>query len=316
MIATRGYFLLPGHPGPQRFYPQSDPAFYPIFPVGLRGLHALGLSLNAAGFLISNLGFLAGLLALERIGRRLLPAADARRAAIYAAVFPFSFVFSMVYAEGLVFAAIALAYLFALRGQWLACAACAAIAAAGRPQGLFLILPLAALAWQRWPTLPTRSRLGAIAAILAPATALASFSLYLSRRVGDPFAWSKAEHGWGRSLSPLGPISALHQLVAMKHNSDAWLTRDAAFLALYLLALLVAARAGIPKAWLAAGLLMLLLPLTSGSFTSEARFGLLAPPVFWGLAIIGRHRAADRAIRLLSPLLLIAGTATILLRWP
>jgi hypothetical protein len=316
MIATRGYFLLPGHPGPGAFFPQSDPAFFPLLPLGLRGLHALGLPLNIAGFLLSNLGFLIGLLALERVGRSFLPADEARRAAVYAALFPFSFVFSMVYPEGLVFAAIALAYLLAVRERWFASAAFAALAAIGRPQGLFLLLPLAALARSRWRSLSPRSRSGAVAAILAPPAALASFSLYLWQEEGDPLAWSKAEHGWQRSFSFSGPMHALRQLVLTPHKGEEWLARDAIFLCLYLVALLIAARAGIPRSWIAAALLMLALPIASGSLTSEARFGLLALPVFWGLAIAGRRRPIDRAITIASPILLATATATILLRWP
>jgi hypothetical protein len=52
-------------------------------------------------------------------------------------------------------------------------------------------------------------------------------------------------------------------------------------------------------------------PLFSGSFESIGRFGLLALPIFWGLAWVGRRPAADRAIRGASVVLLVALTATI-----
>ena len=61
---------------------------------------------------------------------------------------------------------------------------------------------------------------------------------------------------------------------------------------------------------------MVLLPIWSGSFTSDARFGVVAPPIFVGLARLGRNRIADIGIRVISVTLLVAATATILLRWP
>ena len=55
---------------------------------------------------------------------------------------------------------------------------------------------------------------------------------------------------------------------------------------------------------------MVTLPLFSGSFQSIGRFGLLALPVFWGLAWLGRNPAADRTIRAASLVLLVTLTAS------
>jgi hypothetical protein len=65
-----------------------------------------------------------------------------------------------------------------------------------------------------------------------------------------------------------------------------------------------------------AGALIVLLPLASGSFTSDARFGLLALPVYASLAWLGSRRWADVLLRGSMLLLLVAGTATVLVRWP
>ena len=91
--------------------------------------------------------------------------------------------------------------------------------------------------------------------------------------------------------------------------------RDAAFCLVYVGLLVVAARV-VPAGWIVAAALMVLLPIWSGSFTSDARFGLVAPPVYVGLARLGRLRAVDISIRVVSVALLVAATATILLRWP
>src|SRR5437588_710291 len=75
----------------------------------------------------------------------------ARRAAVYAALFPVGYVFSMVYPEALVLAAIAIAGVLASRGRWGGAAVAAALAALTRPEALLLVLPLAFLAARQWP---------------------------------------------------------------------------------------------------------------------------------------------------------------------
>ena len=75
--------------------------------------------------------------------------------------------------------------------------------------------------------------------------------------------------------------------------------------------LAAARRAGTPLPWLAGAAAVIVLPLFSGSFESIGRFGLLALPVFWGLAWFGRNTVADRWIRVTSVILLVAATATI-----
>src|SRR5579872_6077928 len=124
-VANHGYLVLPGAGR------QNDTAFFPLYPVALRVLRELGLSLNAGGLLLANVAFLVALVALYELSRHWVAEADARRTVVYAALFPFGFVFSMVYPEALVLAAAAGAGVLALRGRWLGCAvavACATLA--------------------------------------------------------------------------------------------------------------------------------------------------------------------------------------------
>jgi len=95
-----------------------------------------------------------------------------------------------------------------------------------------------------------------------------------------------------------------------------WVIRDAGLCLVYLLLLLVAARAGIRWPWIAFGVAIVLLPLTSGSVESDARFGLLAVPVYWGLAVLGRRRWVERGLLAACSLLLVAATVTLPLIFP
>ena len=308
IVAERGYLLVQG-----RF---SDPAFFPLLPVLERAASWTGIPPLVAGVLLANVGFLAGLILFYCLGQELLPEATARRAAIYLAVFPFSFVFSMAYPEGVVLPLVALTGLFALRDRWLAAGACVALATLGRPEGLMLTIPVIAVAAKHWPRLTTEARAKAVAATLAGVSALVAFSLHLWWAVGDPLAWGKAERAWGRSFSVSGPWEAVRAVATALHYHNAWLYRDVAFCLVYLGLLVAALRAHVPRSWIAAGAGMVLLPLASGSFTSDGRFGLLALPVFWGLAALGERRWSNWIIVAASCLLLAGGVFSLPLRFP
>ena|SRR5579884_1345886 len=308
IVALNGYLLIPG-----RF---SDPAFFPLLPVLERLAGRVGLSPVVAAVVVANAGFLAGLLAVYALSREFLPEPTARRTAIYLAVFPLSFVFSMAYPEGVVLPLVALTGLLAVRNRWLSAAFCAALATLGRPEAIVLTIPIAALALRRWHALPSAARPRAAAAMLAPAAALASFCAYLWRVTGDPLAWAHAERAWGRTFSLNGPREAITALATALPHHNPWLFRDAAFCLIDLALLVVAARSSVPRAWAAAGVAIILMPLATGSFTSDARFGLLALPVFWGLAELGRRRWVHRTLLVCSPLLLAAGVFSIPMHFP
>jgi len=307
-VAQRGYFVVPRH--------QSDPAFFPLYPLLVNGLHALGLGRVGAGLLLANVGFMLGLIALYELARTWLPEPDARRTAIYAALFPFGFVFSMVYPESIVLAAMAFAGVFAYRGRWVPAGLAAAIAALGRPEGMFVALPLAVLAVRRWPQASAGERTRALWAAIAAPAALAGLAAYQRSTVGDALAFSHAQRMWGRWFSIGGIDRTLTELLHAPELHREWIYRDLTFLVGYLACLFLARRAGVPRSWVLAGALILLLPLWSGSVTSVARFGLLVPPVYAGLARLGRNRALDWSLRATAAALLCVGSATILMRWP
>jgi hypothetical protein len=307
LIARRGYLLVPGS--------QSDPAFLPLYPMVLRGIHALGIPLDAAGVLISNLFFLVALFAFYELGRELFDERLSRRSTVLLALAPAGFVFSMAYPEALALAAVCFAALFALRGRWLLSGTCVAIAALARPEGVLIAIPIAALAHARWQSLDERERPRAVSAILAGPAALLSYPLYLSWAVHDPFAWSQAEAGWGRSFRVTGLPSAVLTFWRDAQRQP-WLWRDLCFCLIYATFVVLAARARLPWAWLAMGAFMLVLPLMSGTFQSEYRFGLLALPAYWGLASVLNGARSERLAATLAALSLVAGTFTLTLAFP
>ena len=169
--------------------------------------------------MLANVGFLGALVAFHALTHALFGESMARRATAYLAVFPFGYAFSMIYPESIVLGLIALAALAALRRRWgLGRGLCAA-AALARPEGLFVALPLAVLAWEQRHTLSPRARGLALGAVLAPLPAIGSFSLYLGSVLGDPMAWSQAQRAWGRAFSPLGVVHAVDGLGRRSHTT-------------------------------------------------------------------------------------------------
>jgi Mannosyltransferase (PIG-V) len=307
LIAVHGYLLVPGR--------QSDPAFFPLYPLVLKLVGATGVPLAVGGVLLSNLLFLAALLAFAALTSELFDRELARRATLLLAVFPTTYVCSMIYPESLVLLASALTGLFAVRRRWGACAAAAAFAALARPEGLLLVLPILGCVVSGWRSLPPDQRGRAVGAVLAGPAAAVSFPLYLGWALHDPFAWGKAQMAWGRSFRVDGIYSAVrgisHQLA-----SQAWSYRDFLGCILTLALLAVARRAGAPSTWIALGIATVLVPLGSGTFESDARFALPVLPVYWALAWLCRRRFAFATLALVSMLLLATATVTLPLVFP
>jgi hypothetical protein len=233
---------------------------------------------------------------------------------MFAAFFPMSFVFSMTYPESLVLAALALALLFALDGRWTLSAVAGAAAALGRPEALFFALPLAAIAVARGRASGRAASGRAIGAAFAPIASVAAFPLYLGWALHNVSAWNGAEHAWGRSFKLDGVVHAVQQ--TYQHGQSPWLWRDVGFCLIYLALIAAAGRLGISWPWLLASAAVVLVPLASGTFLSDARFGVLALPVYWGAGLLARRRIVRLPVLILSAGLLVAGTMTIPLANP
>jgi hypothetical protein len=306
-IAEHGYLLIPGH--------QSDPAFFPLYPLLLKVAGATGMPLGVAGLVISNLFFLGALLAFDALGSTLFDPGLARRATLLLAVFPTTYVCSMIYPESLVLLAFALTGIFAARGQWVSCAVAAAVASLARPEGVLLALPILGCVVAAWRTLEREQRGRAAAAVLSGPAAALSFPLYLGWSLHDPLAWSKAQTAWGRSFRVDGVVHAVTSSTR-ELTSQAWPYRDVVFCLLTLALLVVARRIGTPWTWIGLGVATVVLPLGSGSFESDARLALPALPAFWGLAWFCRGRHVFAVVATVSAVLLAAATLTLPLVFP
>jgi hypothetical protein len=127
----------------------SRTAFFPLYPLGVRGLMDLGVAPAVAGVALSVGAFGGALYGLHRLttleaGR--LGALDrrevARLAVALTALAPMAFYFSAAYSESLYLALSVGVFVCARRGRWGSAAALGALAAATRSTGVALAIPI------------------------------------------------------------------------------------------------------------------------------------------------------------------------------
>lgn len=284
-------------------------AFFPLLPALMAAAAAAGLNPFLAALVVSNLAFLAALAGIHRVGAARFGPERAALGTWVLALAPVSAYASLAYTEALVMALAAGAALAALRGRWLAAGLIAAPAALARPPGLLVAVLVVALALASDAPPAVRARRVAAGALPA-AAALTGFLAWMQAARGSwrlPLdaqeAWDRGPVGIGIVTNLPGEVAAgLERLVALDVGAS-WTAaiRDVAFTVLYALLLWRLRRmAGSWRdPWVVFSGLCLALPFSSGSFTSMARFGLLAFPLAWAaadwIAAGGRGRARGAA---------------------
>jgi hypothetical protein len=174
----------------------SNVAFLPLMP-GLIGLLTpIFGDAVLSGLVVANLATTAAVIVFwtwvrERAGLR-----AAERAALWLLVYPFSFFFHTVYAEGLFFLTCTLALRDADRGLWLRAGSWACLATLTRPMGILLVPAFAWALLRAWRA-GQRPAPAALAAVALPFLGLGAFAVYLWAKFGDPMAsWKAHQLGW------------------------------------------------------------------------------------------------------------------------
>lgn len=197
--ADLGY---PDHPFVDGQYTGPTIAFYPLFSLVLRAAHAIApFDWVKVGVVVSFVFALTAAAAMWLVLADWAGRETATRAIVLIAFFPGSYVFSLIYAEGLMLT-LAGGTLFALRRrQWLAAGILGALCTATRPNAVVIA---ACCAWSAVVAIRREREWQALAApLLAPLGAVA-FHLYLWRHTGEPWAWFDVQrNGWLEKFDPL-----------------------------------------------------------------------------------------------------------------
>lgn len=281
--------------------------FFPLLPEVMRaGLH-LGLNPFLVGLAASNLGFVAALAGLHRLSRARYGEARARLVVWTTAAFPFTLYASLAYTEGITLALAVGAAILARRQHLLAASLMAGAASLARPTGVLVALLVALLAVQGVGDVRTRALRAATA--FAPAVlAIAGYLAWMNATRGD---WSlplAAQAAWGRGQAPFGVVTTLPVEIArsirglLTLDLVRWwhpVVRDGVPTGLYAVLLwrLRRMEGSWTSPWVVYSAAVLAMPLSSGSFTSMTRFGLMAFPLAWPAADWIAHGGERRARR-------------------
>jgi hypothetical protein len=289
----------------------SDFVFYPLLPAIMHVGLLTASSPFLWGLVASNLVFLAGLVAFHTLTRDRAGLRFADTATWVLAFSPAAAYASLAYTDGILLGLATGAALAALRNKWWLAALLSAGSVLTRPQGLLvaaLVLMIAVAA----PAVPAGLRAARAALAVVPAILVyAGFLTWMQFARGSwqlPFIGQQA---WYRRSPGLPAIRGLGtelnyvftypwsrpNLAAVRILYWTGPVRDLIVtIAMFALAwALMRFEGTLRSIWVIFTVLALVVPLASGSFSSDMRFGLLAFPLMWPIAAWIQRGSVQRA---------------------
>jgi Mannosyltransferase (PIG-V) len=187
-------------------------AFFPIFPLMMRALSDVtGLSRAVSGLWLSGVTGLVAVIAVGALTRVYADDDAARRCAILFALSPGSFVFSMIYNEGLVITLTVVGLWALMRGRWWVAAVAGAVATATSPTALVFVV---VAAWSAGRAILRRREWRALIAPVGSLVGFAAWMGYLWAHTGTLRAWQLTERGgWHSYPSLMYPVHVLLKFV-------------------------------------------------------------------------------------------------------
>lgn len=305
LIWDGGWFLrvaVNGYPhgysyGPEGQLEGNGLAFFPLYPMLIRGVSALGFDPGTAAIAVAWVASIGAAIALHLLGTTLYGRRAGWALVAICCAAPVSVVLSMAYSESLFLALVAGMLVAAHRRVWWAAGLLGLGAALTRPTGLAAAVALAVAAALAVRENTGKRNGGTWQPTIAAAVALAGAPAYLgwvAWRVGDPDAWFRIQTaGWGTSFD-YGASTATF-LGRTLSTGDGWVPMSVALILLVALAAAGVALAGRP--WLPLAvygvLAMVLVYGQAGFYHSKPR--LLLPVLLTLLpAVVAAARARPR----------------------
>lgn len=321
-IAEQGYSYAPGQ--------QSSVAFFPSYPLAVRALTVVTGDVHVSGVLLTLVCGLAGVLLFWNWLRSRLPDRAARLALASLMAYPYAFfIYGAMYGDALFLLCVLAAFTAVERRRYLLAGLIGAVASAGRPVGLALVVGLSLRTVELLAQEATgRHRPGArdlLAAlgsvrirhlgVLTALLGLGGWIVYLWRRFGNPLAFAQVQGspGWDQGSGPRTwfKIGYGGQLLHGPWDLKVILTAQALVCLLAVLA--------IPQVWRRFGwgyaayvVVVLGIPLIgSKDFLGTGRYVMMAFPVFAVLGVLlaeQRRRWVRVVVPLTSALALVVAT--------
>jgi hypothetical protein len=285
-------------------------AFCPVIPALLWLISRMGFDVLLAGSLLSNLFFFGALVLFHKLIIALgYDASTAARALFYLAFFPVSYFFSLPMTESTFLLLTLASFYAAIKGRWLVSGGLGAIASATRLNGILIGPALAVLWWERERA---RSIWQLISVALTPLGLL--FYMFLTWRwSGTALAATKAgaDRHAGFFLTPLWDYLRDPGIIALPWNLVLvnFLVALLAFVAIYLL---IRQRQKALAVYVAT---MVLVPLSTSTLVSLARYMSVCFPIFIALGAVSSSTRKDQIIRVVFISLFVLMTAAFAARF-
>jgi hypothetical protein len=270
--------------------------FFPLFPALGR---VLGLGLTAAvGPALVVVANICSFVALVLVRRLVLfegkGHAVAQRSVWFLALFPAAFVLVWGYAEALMLAAVVGGFLAARRHLWWWAVLAGAVAAASRPLGVLLALPIAIELARAWSSSTTRERIAGGLAVAAPLATLGAYLAWVRTEYGDALLPFRVQDELrGTTINPIARAwDGLGQLFGPERFGDGL---HVPFAFLFVVLLVLTFRVWPASYGVFAGA-VLLAALSADNLNSLERYGLNAFPIVLTLAVLARDDRVDRAV--------------------
>jgi hypothetical protein len=288
-------------------------AFFPVFPLSIRWVSsATTLSPLAVGVVVSAVTGLTAVVAIGLLVRRFAGSERAMRGTLLFAVFPGTFAFSLVYAEGIVLTCVALGLLALLERRWWLAGLLGLVASATSPIALAFVLSCAWCAgWAAWRD---RSVRALVAPLLAP-LGFVAYMAWLWRHTGTLNAWRLTEQGgWKSSASLSYPFRVLGTFV--RNPLSPTLTGQILVVGTVftIIGVVLAIRQRQPAPVLIYGIAVAVVVAIAAPVGLRPRFIMLAFPIVVAYGTLLRGRAYTAAM-LISISSLVAMTALEFISW-
>jgi hypothetical protein len=285
----------------------STIAFFPLFPLSIRWLSRVpGLTPLAAGIMLTTVSGLTAMIGVWALVRHYSDGPSADRATLLVALFPGSFVLSMVYSEGFALTFLAFGILALLQRRWLVAGLLGLLASATTPVALAFEVSCLWCAYRE--IVDHRSWRAVVAPILAP-LGFVGYQVWIWQHTGSVDAWRLTERGGWKSYPSF--LYAVHTVTIFVRDPLATnKTQDLLFVCTVaaVVAAVVAIRSSMPTAMLLYGLSAGVLGMISAPIGLRPRFILLAFPliVAVGTRLRGRVYAAVTALSAVALVVLTA----------
>jgi len=303
---------------------QSLIAFFPMYPLMVRGLFLLIGNFYFSAIIIPNISFLISLFYLYLFTKDEFGATTASRTIFYIACAPSAFFFSAAYTESVALMFIAACFYYSIKEKWFLAGLAGALASATKIQCIFLsVFILFEAFWRRgirfipkpWNLSDQLSlikkdltevpkALNGILASFFSLSGILAFMIYLSTMFGDPLIYFHAQQNWRRTPFLSWPIK-LFQTILNFHKitgnvlageiDNLWLIFDTLAVLIFFPLVIIVLLKFRPSLSLYT-LFSFLLPLSTINIMSMQRYALILIPCFILLAIWGKRTWVDRII--------------------